>query len=352
MTRGGRRRAKRAKVDKAPSGARNRRQRLQSPLAHAMGLFVSIAAYCDPVLGFTLARARAAASRPQDLHFGVVDQSPEPPAASTLALLKPSRLTYQRIDPAFARGPCWARALAMALYDGEDWFLQLDSHMDFEPGWDERLVAQAQALLPGRRGVVISAYPPAFAFENGRPVARPAPGRVLAHVVKPGTGFDPEGHPVLGFEAHPVDTDRPIPGFHLGAGCLFAPGRFALQFPYDPALYFHGEEQAVALRVFTHGWDIVHMPDLPISHLYNDGQSGVPPRPLHWDAAHEAARTQSWWSLEQRSRSRLSALVAGEPLGVYGLGTERSVDDYARWSGIDYAARRLDASAYVPRPPL
>ncbi len=316
-----------------------------------MSIFVSIAAYCDPVLGFTLARARAAAARPQELHFGVLDQSPQPPPASTFGLLAPARLTYQRIDPVFARGPCWARALAMALYDGEDWFLQLDSHMDFEAGWDERLVAQAQALAPGRAGVVISSYPNAFGFESGRPVPRPATGKVLAHVVKPGRGFEP-GHPVLAFEAQPVDTDRPVPGFHLGAGCLFAPGRFALEFPYDPALYFHGEEQALAARLFTHGWDIFHMPGLPVSHLYNDGRSGVPPRPLHWDAAHEAGRSQNWWELEQRSRARLAALVAGQPLGVYGLGTSRTMADYARWCGIDYAARTLAPQAWRPLAPL
>ena len=316
-----------------------------------MSLFVSIAAYCDPVLGFTLARACAAAAHPEALHLAVVDQSPEPLPASTLALLAPARLTYQRIDPVYARGPCWARALAMALYEGEDWFLQLDSHMEFEPGWDERLVGQAQALLPGRRGVVISAYPNAFVFEQGRPVVRPATGKVLAHVVKPGTGFDPQ-HPVLSFEAHPVDSDRPVPGFHLGAGCLFAPGRFALEFPYDPALYFHGEEQAIAARLFTHGWDIVHMPGLPIYQLYNDGSSGLPPRPLHWDPAHETGRPQAWWTLEQRSRQRLQALLDGEPLGAYGLGTVRSLREYADWCGIDYASRTLTPQAFAPLAPL
>lgn len=312
-----------------------------------MSVFVSIAAYCDPVLGFTLARARASAARPRELHFGVIDQSPNPPAASSFSVLAPARVSYQRVDPVFARGPCWARAMGMALYDGEDWFLQIDSHMDFEPGWDERLIAQARALAPGRRGVVLSAYPNAFVFEDGRPLPRPAPGKVLAHVVKPGSVFAPD-HPVLGFEARPVEGDEPVPGFHLGAGCLFAPGRFALEFPYDPALYFHGEEQALAARLYTHGWDIFHVPDLPIRHLYNDGQSGVPPRPLHWDAAQEAGRALPWWQLEQRSRARLAALLAGEPLGVYGLGRERSLAQYASWCGIDYAGRTLGPQAFRP----
>ena len=38
-----------------------------------MNIFLSIASYCDPVLGFTLARALATARWPERLHFGVVD---------------------------------------------------------------------------------------------------------------------------------------------------------------------------------------------------------------------------------------------------------------------------------------
>lgn len=314
-----------------------------------MSIFLSIAAYCDPVLGFTLVRAKQQARHPERLHFGVIDQSPQPLELPTAQQLAPARLTYQRIDPVFSRGPCWARALAMALYDGEDWFLQVDSHMDFEPGWDQRLIAQCQALQPGRKGAVVSAYPNAFVFEEGRPVPRPTTDKVLAHVVKPGVAFE-AGHPVLGFEAHPVDSDAPIPGFHLGAGCLFAPGRFVHAFPYDPWFYFHGEEQALAARLYTHGWDIFHMAGLPLMHLYNTPEAGVPPRPLHWDQAQDQARAQNWWQLEQRSRRRLADLVAGAPLGVYALGRERTMADYAAWCGIDYAARTLSPQAYQPLP--
>jgi len=312
-----------------------------------MRIFVSIASYCDPVLPFTLRRAVATAAAPDRLHFGVVEQSP----AGTPRVASPghgARLSQVRIDVADARGPCWARAIAMSLHDGEDWFLQLDSHMDFDPGWDERLVAQALALGAPGRGLVISSYPDAFGFAGGQPVRRPTTRGVLAHVLKPDTGFAPD-HPVLAFEAHPVDSEVPLPGFHLGAGCLFAPGRIVQAFPYDPWLYFHGEEQALALRLYTHGWDLFHMPRLPVHHLYNDAASGAPPRPLHWDAAHEAGRDVDWWSLEQRSRARLAALVAGEDLGVYGLGSARTLADYAAFSGIDYAARTLDARAFLPR---
>ncbi len=313
-----------------------------------MRVFISIASYCDPVLTFTIARAMATARWPERLHFGVVDQSVFSAPRPMPADLAPARLSYIRIEPLYARGPCWARAIAMSLYDGEEWFLQIDSHMDFDTHWDERLVAQAQVLLPGRRGVVLSAYPNAFVFEGGVPVRRPSTLNILAHVVKTGTRFEPD-HPVLGFEAHPLEHDEPVAGYHLGAGCIFAPGTFVRSFPYDPWFYFHAEEQALAARLFTHGWDIFHIPALPIHHLYNTTDSGAPARPMHWDAQIDGQRAQNWWTLEQRSRERLAALVAGEPMGVYGLGRERSMADYAAFSGIDYAQRTVAERAYRPQ---
>jgi hypothetical protein len=164
-------------------------------------------------------------------------------------------------------------------------------------------------------------------------------------VVKPGTAFEPD-HPVLGFEAQPLDTTRPVSGFHLGAGCLFAPGSIVQAFPYDPWFYFHGEEQALAARLFTHGWDIFHVPRLPVFHLYNTGGSGAPPRPLHWDEQQDRQRDQAWWRLEQRSRARLAALLSGASLGVYGLGKVRSMADYADFSGIDFVRRTIAPRAY------
>ena len=311
-----------------------------------MRIFVSIASYCDPMLAFTLERAVATAAHPERLHFGVVDQSPE----GTPRVAHPgggARLTQVRIAAVDARGPCWARAIGMSLYDGEDWFLQLDSHMDFDAGWDETLIAHTQVLLPGRPGVVVSSYPNAFVLENGQVVRKPSTSKVLAHVVKTGTVFE-ETHPVLGFEAHPVETDQPVPGIHVGAGCLFGPGSMVQLFPYDPWFYFHGEEQGMSLRLYTAGWDIFHVPGLPVHHLYNTVEAGAPARPMHWDEGHEAQREVGWWHFEQRSRQRLGHLVAGANLGVYSLGRVRTLADYAAFSGIDYGARTIAPRSYQP----
>ena len=63
-----------------------------------------------------------------------------------------------------ATGPCKARHLAQQLWNGEEFYLQIDSHMRFVPGWDTKLkqmLQQAEAVASCGRAV-ISSYPPAY----------------------------------------------------------------------------------------------------------------------------------------------------------------------------------------------
>ena len=69
-----------------------------------------------------------------------------------------------RLDWREATGPCKARSLAQALWEGEPYVLQIDSHMRFSVGWDQLLIAwlhrAERASSIGR--AVLSTYPPAY----------------------------------------------------------------------------------------------------------------------------------------------------------------------------------------------
>lgn len=310
-------------------------------------IFISVAAYCDPMLAFTLASARAQANNPERVFIGIVEQASVGTGLRLSDDWSREHLRWTRVDALEARGPCWARSLAMALYQGEDWYLQIDSHTWFEPGWDERLVRWGLRSTEQNPRAILTCYPNPFEMRDGHPVALPVTNRVLAFVAKSDTKFA-DDHPVLMFEGVAVETDQLVPAVHVAGGCLFAPGRIVNELPYDPHLYFHGEEQAYALRAWTHGWDLFHMPGMPLYHLYT--HPGTAPRPMHWSPEQDELRAVRSASLELAARRRLAGLLwQGADLGAYGLGTTRTLAEYGTLSGIDYAARSIAPEARKAR---
>jgi hypothetical protein len=302
-------------------------------------IFVSIAAYRDPDLLSTIEDALSQADHPGGLHLGVLEQSGAPTPLPTSVHERAGQLSYLHLHHRFSRGPCWARALIASAVRSETYFLQIDSHTRFDPGWDSFLVNTLEALAQEHANprVILSTYPCAFELQDGLALRKPMPGQALVLRPRPEAGLAGTS-PVMPFHAVPTPSNVALPGHHVGAGCLFAPARLLQEVPLDPWLYFHGEEQNLAVRAWTHGWDIWHPPDLPIYHLY--GRQAT--RPVHWDETEDQERPVRWWQLHQQAEQRMAALLFEQQnLGAYGLGSVRTLQDYAAASGIDYPGRRL-----------
>src|SRR5690348_6724629 len=125
-------------------------------------IFVSIASYLDPMLFFTLHDGFAKARHPERLAFAVIDQNIDDQRAAIAALPFAAQVRYVHVHPQDTLGVCWARSTAFSLYDGEDYLLQIDSHMLFEEDWDEKLLAQHAALKQRSPKPIVSTYPYRF----------------------------------------------------------------------------------------------------------------------------------------------------------------------------------------------
>jgi glycosyltransferase involved in cell wall biosynthesis len=299
-------------------------------------IFISMASYLDPMLFFTLNDAYAKARHPERLVFAVVDQNTDDQRAAIAALPFAPQVRYVHVHPEDTLGVCWARSTAFSLYDGEDFLLQLDSHMLFEPGWDEKLLALHKDLRRRSAKPIASTYPYRFDIVDGVPQPMKNEGRTaLVLRPHPEKNLSPDDA-VLRFMARHLFTTEPVQGCHVSAGFLFAAGAFIEEVPYDPYLYFHGEEQSLAVRAFTRGWDIYHPPAIPVYHLYkNEGTAYLS---HHWHGAAEARRAFRSAYLLERAKKRLNRLLMGDGLpGAYGLGTARTMAQFCELSGIDYA---------------
>jgi hypothetical protein len=301
-----------------------------------MSIYISIASYRDEMLKHTVLQALNKAKDPNGLSFGVVEQAYENERLKVSDALS-KKIQYVGIDPRESRGACWARSLCMAMYNDEDWFFQIDAHSVFDQDWDEKLINAATECAKINPKCIVSSYPASFERKEGKIVRRMC-REVLVHIVSSkAQQFEPK-HSKLKFVATRVKRDTPIRGIHLAGGCLFTQGKFVYDVPYDPYMYFNGEEQAMALRAFTHGYDIFHVPHLPMHHLYGE-------RPRHWDKDITQERVVHWGELQKRTTRRLEDLVNGKDMGVYGLGRVRTMQEYIEFSGIDYLNKKLSGRA-------
>jgi len=305
-------------------------------------IFVSIAGFCDPLLAFTVEQAVKAARFPGRLSFGIVDQSPEP--SDDLLPQGTWRMAYLHVTPPNSRGACWARALAMTLYAGETYFFQVDSHSCFDPGWDETLVSALEAVASrsGNSKVILSTRPFAFEFdEDGSVRTSRFTDGTLKLVAK--ERVLSLSKPVMSFACYNSKQRDDLRGFQVSAANLFARGTLVEEIPYDPFMYFHGEEQNISIRAYTHGWDIWHPNAVPLYHLYKKRVEGE--APLHWDTKFDEQRQEKWRDLRRRSHARLARLITGELSGAYGLGSERSMDDYLEFAGLELGPEAASSRA-------
>ena len=309
-----------------------------------MKIFVSIAAYQDPMLIETLASAFVKAKNPENLVFCVLNQNDDQLELRKIKFR--NQVIYKHIDPLFARGPCWARRRIQEMYTNEDYYLQIDSHTIFQKNWDELLIAYHSWVKKGiNKKFVITGYPRSFKIEKTIHANETIFKMSTSHPYTLGITFREkrlfeDGHYSMQKNFKPVKTVfEPVMGLLVGGGFIFSEGDFINKIPYDEQLYFHGEELNLALRLFTNDWKVVHIPRIPLFHQYTDVKNLT--RRLHWSPEDELNRPVKWHELDKKSKQRLTKIVTGEITGIYGLGKYRGLHEFSALCGLDILNKKI-----------
>ena len=317
----------------------SRCQPIEAPVTAT--IFVQIASYRDPDCGATLRDLLRKAAAPERISIGLClqNQPEDEPQCGIGDLADDPRLRLINRRAADSRGVCWARSLVQSLWRGEDFTLQLDSHMRFEPDWDQQLLMSWQEC--GDPGAILSCYPNGFQPPDQRDRASLPLMAALA--------FNEDGLPrfqaINRFKLPEQRPTRPIPGAFISAGMIFGPGQMISDAPYDPHLYFYGEEVTLAARLWTAGYNIYNPNRLAVYHLYKTTAAAAP---THWSDHN------NWWQHNQLALERAKHLLGMAPsptaaalqeIERYGLGSQRSLADYQAWSGIDFQAAQVAGHA-------
>ena len=302
-------------------------------------IFVQVAAYRDPELLPTLHDCIARADRPDQLVFGICWQHDGGESLGALAGKVPMRV----VDVHFSesRGACWARQQTQQLYDGEPYTLQIDSHHRFAPGWDTSLRRLfAVACRQGGGTPLLTGYAPPYDPDDDPAARGQRPLRLVFDEFTDGGPFRVRPIEIPATRRH-VALER---ARFLSAHFLFTLGRFCTEVPYDPRMYFFGEEPSLAIRAYTHGYDLYHPREVLLWHFYGRSRQA-----RHW------TDNRMWWLRNERSLLRYRRLVGiggeSQDLSEHGLGSARSLADYERYAGLSLADRRVSLRTLRAAPP-
>lgn len=312
-------------------------------------IFVSVASYRDPETPATLFDLFSKAAHPLRIFCGVLWQVVPGEDDDCLILddsLPLSQIRGKIYHPRDSQGACWARSLILTkLRGGEEFVLQIDSHMRFVDGWDEILLAMWRSCKSAR--ALLSTYPVAY-------VPPDKLGEKAVTILCP-RQFNHKGILTFGArsESYSIRPASPEANAFVSAGFLFGPAKAFDEVPYDPNLYFHGEEVSLSARLWTNGWDAYTPNDVVTYHNYIVSEK----RPRHW------TDNPDWGELDKRSLSRLRHLFgiesSGDPAVVnelekYALGSARTLSDYEKYADVDFVSQKIGARGwtghYPPHP--
>lgn len=295
-----------------------------------MSIFISVASYRDRELPKTLKSCIDNAKNPDDLHFGILSQD-EKNKHPKLDFVK--NKTYEHMHMKFAKGAGYARKICMDMYDGQDYFLQIDSHMRFAKNWDVRMITilkQAQEIANNEK-IILSQFPAPYQMWTN--------GKEYYPEKDPIFWSDPSWTSVVwtwrglwaGSRQFMSNKTKPCKSHTVLAGYVFSPGSLVEEVPYDPRISFMGEELCFAIRAYTRGWDIYAPNEMLLWHYYTRKD-----HPKIWNQRDDMTREHKWKDLESDSHSVQRAVLTGKEEGAFGVVKGDRYDEYQKMIGINF----------------
>jgi len=314
-------------------------------------IFVQIASYRDPQLITTIEDLLNKADNPDLFSFGICWQFDE--TEDTYRYKDKKNFRIKRYHYSKSQGLGWARAVCNSLYNGEELTLQLDSHHRFEKGWDTMMLEDYnQAKLFSNKPILSTYLTP---FEPIEEKYQEVPCLMSQYEFSQDKLLMSRPWYIQDYKRR----NKVIKARTISGHFFLVEGNFINEVPYDPDIYFGGytEETTLSVRAFTNGYDFYSPYRQYIWHEYTRNN-----RPKHWEdhgtessvGYKETKKTSGERDNFARNKTRqlFDQESHGIDMGIFGLGTKRSLKEYESYGGFDFKNCRIQQfTLRVNEPP-
>ena len=290
-------------------------------------IFVSIASYRDDVCNSTLRSLFLNAKNPNNIYVGICQQNNADEDNDCLeSYYDHPNVRIIRLNHYEAKGPTWARYLCSTLWNGEQYYLQVDSHTSFVKDWDLKCINMINRLKQkGYSKPLLSHYPRSveeYEHYNNDDDNRYNVPRICK-------SFFNERH-MISFEgAEMINTnDDFYETPYIAAGFMFCESSFLKDVPFDPHLpyLFVGEEISTSIRFWTSGWNIFTPSENIVFHEYTR-----PNKPKIWTDKPSYSDVDAFEKIKELIGLDTSHDIAPNVkvnMDKYGLGNVRTLQEY------------------------
>jgi hypothetical protein len=285
-------------------------------------IFVSIASFRDNELTNTLYSLLSQAKDLSKIHVCIFSQDEDnkhPKLESLFDLFGVSDYTYEKINYLDSTGVGYARNYIQNFIKSEhDFYLQIDSHSRFIKDWDQKLIEDYNSCSKyWNSEIILTSYPYGFVYDefgNFKCDKFDKPHTVQA------TSFKNEFIPYNCKNVEYAGEENGMLTGYFCAGLAFGKAKTFLDTPYDPEIFFYGEEQTLSIRLYEKGIKLIGPPKNYIYHDYSGAG-----RKRQWEG-----NQSNYLQNEKRSEQRLLDFYSGNLSDErYSLKDIKSINNWA-----------------------
>ncbi len=335
-------------------------------------MYIAISSFRDYRCPSTLYNIFSNAKHPERLSIGLIMQmrqeTKDKNCIKEYCKLMKGQCLYQKnirsmeMSALDSKGPSFSRYLHSHMVKNEEFFLQIDSHMDFVKNWDEILFKEWGAT--NNEYAILSTTPSDIALKDSKQHIGEIPYLCEAEFSQSG-----------------MIRNRPAASIFQAKSPILSPLWSSLfsfgrthhihRVPPDPNLVhaYDGVEYGMLARLWTRGYDIYAPSKIIVYHDYDNRMGPEAARRENEKADGQAKVTPVGWTdngmspwhkrkMFEDSKLRLSTLLnlpdadmspsAIASLANYGLGSARTLQQLAEISGVDTRNKKIDTRCDVP----
>lgn len=296
-------------------------------------IFIAIASLLDPELPITINDCIIKADNPENLSFGVClqyDNDRKEVAEDILDFYADKfDIRIKKYHWTKSKGGCWARQIVQTLHEDEHYHLQIDSHSRLVKGWDTKCKKMLNDLKEKSPKPFITMLPQLYErnYELGVDTYSYLDKMNVINVPIP-QAVTAQSWIEYGGYHNPQILKEPQITLLLYGGFIFSESNWIKDIEQDPEHYYAGEEFALMLRSFTHGYDCYLPNEILAWHIANGSIVGIP---HHF----EVVSKDNGGTEHNNAMLRFQRLLNNEDLGKYSLGKERTISEYEKLLNVD-----------------